>query len=296
MSDMSRFQEQTAVVTGAGSGIGAALAGHAVELGMNVVIADIDAARLEETRSGLAERGGTVAVVPTDVRDPEAVDRLSTAAYDTFGSVALLVNNAGIESVGHIWEMSPQSWRRVQEVNALGAFHGIRSFVPRMGADPRPSHVVNMSSVAAITSAPMNAAYCASKHAVLAMTECLYVECRQAFPQISVSVVCPAAVTTHIFDDALTDGAGADSNRELDTMRGHLRTDGIAPERAAEIIFDGIAAGDFWITTHPERFREIAARRASMLTTMEPPVANIAKQIQERRIQDRQAGEQTQQR
>ena len=190
------FGGKTAVITGAGSGIGAGLARMAGEVGMRVVLADVDAGRLEEVRAALAKTGTEVLAVTTDVRDATSVDALATAAFGAFGSVELLINNAGIESVGRVWETSPESWQRMQRVNVDGTFHGIRSFVARMGANPLPSHVVNVASVAAISSSALNSAYHASKHAVLALTECLHIECSEVFPQISVSVVCPAAVTT----------------------------------------------------------------------------------------------------
>lgn len=293
MADLHQaFNGNTAVITGAGSGIGAALSRLAAELGMNVVIADIDAGRLDTMREELTGSGTKVLAVPTDVRDAEAVATLADAAYDAFDSVELLVNCAGIESVGRIWEMTPEKWRRVQQINVDGAFHGIRAFVPRMGADPRPTYVVNVSSVAAITSGTMNSAYFASKHAVLAMTECLYLECLEEFPRMSVSVVCPAAVSTRIFDDALTD-QGSATRDTLEVMRGHLRDAGITPAQAARRILEGAAEGRFWIPTHPERFAEIAGRRATMLSTLAPPLdnmANVAAEIAER---DEPAGQAT---
>lgn len=277
------FSGRTAVITGAGSGIGAALAQLATEVGMQVVLADVDAERLEQVRAALAGSGADVIAVPTDVRDPDAVDALATAAYDAYDSVELLVNNAGLESVGLIWEMSPESWQRMQRVNVDGTFHGIRSFVGRMGANPLPSYVVNVASVAAISSSALNSAYHASKHAVLALTECLHIECGDAFPQVNVSVVCPAAVTTRIFDDAMTDTADAPATREmLEAMRGHLRDDGITAGEAARRILEGAAERRFWIPTHPERFAEIATRRAAMLTDLAPPQGNVAREVRER--------------
>ncbi|QIX28674.1 SDR family NAD(P)-dependent oxidoreductase [Nocardioides sp. JQ2195] len=277
------FGGRTAVITGAGGGIGRALSLHAADLGMRVVIADLDAARLEEVRRELSDVGATVLAVPTDVRDADAVDALAGAAHAAFGSVELLVNNAGIESVGRIWETSPETWQRMQRVNADGVFNGIRSFVPRMGASPHPTYVANVASVAAVTSGTMNAAYYASKHAVLAMTECLYLEAGEQFPRMTVSAVCPAAVRTRIFEDALTDTADPSSTDEvLDTMRGHLREDGITAEVAAERILQGVADRQFWIPTHPERFAELTSRRATMLNQLTPPTANVAKEIQQR--------------
>ncbi|QIX26553.1 SDR family NAD(P)-dependent oxidoreductase [Nocardioides sp. JQ2195] len=273
MTDLAKcFGERTAVVTGAGSGIGEAVARLAASIGMNVVLADLDEDRLESVRAALAGDGRRVLAVPTDVRDPEAVERLAERAHQEFGSVELLVNNAGIESIGRIWEMDPDTWHRVQGINAGGVFHGIRSFVPRMGANPRPTYVVNTASVAAISNGTMNAAYFASKHSVLAMTECLYLEALESFPSMTVSVVCPAAVSTRIFEDAVTDAdEDVATGAMLEAMRGHLRHDGMSSDDAARTILQGAADGTFWIMTHPEAFTQIAARRADMLSSMTPP-------------------------
>lgn len=253
---------------------------RAAQIGMRVVLADIDAARLEAMRSELSDAGAEVRAVRTDVRDADAVEALADAAYAAFGSVRLLVNNAGLESVGRLWETSTQTWQRMQRVNVDGVFHGIRSFVPRMGAQPGATYVANVASVAAVTSGTMNGAYYASKHAVLAMTESLYLEAREAFPRLSVSVVCPAAVATNIFDDALSDSVDEPAtDAELGVMRKHLRENGITADAAAELILGGVAERRFWIATHPERFAEITARRARMLTDLTPPLANVPKEF-----------------
>ncbi|MEU1525422.1 SDR family NAD(P)-dependent oxidoreductase [Nocardia rhamnosiphila] len=140
----------TAVVTGAGSGIGEAAARRAAALGMQIVLADLSAARIDALAADLRAAGRSVLAVPTDVRDQAAVEALAEATYDEFGEVTVLLNNAGIESVGYTWEVPADEWRRVIDVNLLGVYHGIRSFVPRMGADPRPSQIVNTCSVGGI--------------------------------------------------------------------------------------------------------------------------------------------------
>ncbi|WP_137723975.1 SDR family NAD(P)-dependent oxidoreductase [Prescottella subtropica] len=249
----------TAVVTGAGSGIGAAAARRAAALGMNVVLADISADRIAAVTAELA--GVKVLSVPTDVRDPSAVDDLADAAYDEFGSVTLLLNNAGLESLGYTWEIPADEWRRVMDVNLSGVFHGVRSFVPRMGADPRPSHIVNTCSVAGVAITPRMMAYAASKHGVQALTEGLYLECAEAFPQITVSVFNPAQVATRIFEDTpVHDATTADAGYWREEIRA-----GMTADDAAARLFDGIARDDFWILTHPESFERLASKRARLL-------------------------------
>jgi NAD(P)-dependent dehydrogenase (short-subunit alcohol dehydrogenase family) len=274
VTDQATHHGRTAVVTGAGSGIGRAIAHRAAALGMDVVLADVDPARLEAAVTDVRSQGGTAIGVVTDVSDAGAVDRLAEAAYGEFGGVDVLVNNAGVESVGYIWDLSPEVWSRVQRINADGVFHGIRSFVPRMGADPRPSHVINVASVAAVSTGTLNAAYFASKHAVLAMTECLHLEAAGRFPQLKVSVVCPGAVTTQIFADAAVvaaEGDGGASAQMLDALRGYVAHNGITPDDAARTILDHLDRDGFWIQTHPDDFAVFAGRRATMLAEQAPP-------------------------
>lgn len=260
-----RFEELrggTAVVTGAGSGIGESAARYAASLGMNVVLADISAERIDAVADDLRADGHAVLAVPTDVRDAAAVDVLADAAYDEFGSVTVLLNNAGLESLGYTWDIPAAEWQRVIDVNLNGVFHGIRSFVPRMGADPRPSHIVNTCSVGGIAITPRMTAYAATKHGVQALTECVYLECAEAFPQIRVSVFSPGQVATRIFEDApVHDATAADAGFWRDQIR-----EGMTPDEAAKLLFDGIARDEFWILTHPDAFERLASKRARVLS------------------------------
>ncbi|NKZ80273.1 SDR family NAD(P)-dependent oxidoreductase [Prescottella equi] len=252
---------RTAVVTGAGSGIGEGAARYATSLGMNVVLADVAAERLDAVAADLRADGAAVLAMPTDVRDAAAVDALAEAAYAEFGEVTVLLNNAGLESLGFTWEVPADEWRRVIDVNLLGVFHGIRSFVPRMGADPRPSHIVNTCSVGGIAITPRMTAYAASKHGVQALTESVYLECAEAFPQIAVSVFSPGQVATRIFEDApVHEQTAADAGFWRDQIR-----EGMTADEAAKLLFDGIARDDFWILTHPESFERLASKRARVL-------------------------------
>ncbi|WP_420879450.1 SDR family NAD(P)-dependent oxidoreductase [Rhodococcus sp. (in: high G+C Gram-positive bacteria)] len=252
---------RTAVVTGAGSGIGEGAARYAASLGMNVVLADVAAERLDAVAAELRAGGAAVLAVPTDVRDAAAVDALAEAAYAEYGEVTVLLNNAGLESLGFTWEVPADEWRRVIDVNLLGVFHGLRSFVPRMGADPRPSHIVNTCSVGGIAITPRMTAYAASKHGVQALTESVYLECAEAFPQIAVSVFSPGQVATRIFEDAPVHEQTAD---DAGFWRDQIR-EGMTPDEAAKLLFDGIARDDFWILTHPEAFERLASKRARVL-------------------------------
>src|ERR1700758_5550548 len=159
-----------AVVTGAGSGIGAGIARAVVARGVRVVLAGVAADRIEALARELREGGATVMCVPTDVSDAVEVDELANAAADAFGAVNLLVNNAGIETTGRTWEIDKGRWDTTMGINVTGVYHGVRSFVPAMIAAGVPAHVVNLASVGSLTIGPFQTPYLVSKHAVLALT------------------------------------------------------------------------------------------------------------------------------
>jgi NAD(P)-dependent dehydrogenase (short-subunit alcohol dehydrogenase family) len=269
------FSGETAVITGAGSGIGAALARHAAGLGMRLVLADVAEDRLQQV-AGEVAGAAEVLAVPTDVTDAVAVERLAARAYDELGPVRLLCNNAGIESTGPLWELTPQRWNLMMRVNVDGVFHGIHAFVPRMLAEGRPATIVNTSSIGGLSVGPFQGAYIASKFAVQALTECLSMELQAQGAPIAVSVVTPGPVATQIFEDAvaLEGSSGVDGYRS--TMRTMLRDEGMPPDEAAAIIFEGIAAGRFWIFTHPEMVKTVVTRRADMILGEKPPTPRLA--------------------
>jgi NAD(P)-dependent dehydrogenase (short-subunit alcohol dehydrogenase family) len=142
---MHDFAGRTAVVTGAGSGIGLALARAFTELGMRVVLADRDAHAVDAAAAALAAESATVRPLACDVADPRSIDALADAATDSFGNVHLLANNAGILRPGSTYEQPLEDWDAVLGVNVLGIVHGLRSFVPRMLANGEPCHVLNMA-------------------------------------------------------------------------------------------------------------------------------------------------------
>lgn len=264
------FSGTTAVITGAASGIGAGLARHGASLGMRLVLADIDEDRLADVVAGLPATAEVLAV-PTDVTSAAAVEQLAARAYAELGPVRLLFNNAGIETTGPLWALTPERWDQMMQVNVSGVVHGITAFVPRMLADGRPAGIVNTSSVGGLSVGPFQGAYCATKFAVQALTECLHMELAAQGAPITVSVVNPGPVATEIFEDAVAlEGApGTDSYRA--TMRALLRDQGISPDEAAAVIFDGVADGRFWIFPHPEMVADAVTRRADAIRNQEPP-------------------------
>lgn len=261
-----------AVITGAGGGIGEGLARHAASLGMRVVIADVDAPNADRVARSLVEQGAQAWAVPTDVRDPEQVEALAEEAFAR-GPVTLLVNNAGVEQLGLLWDTPLDNWRRILDINVSGVFHGIRAFVPRMIAAAGAAAIWNVASVAAVKTISGQAPYIASKHAVLGMTEALKVDLERVGAPIRVGAVLPAAVRTGIFDATgmVDEGDVASAEQERETMRRLLAT-GLTPAEAAEEIFAQAAAGAFYLLPQPETGAGIMRERGEQLIARTAPV------------------------
>ena len=174
--DLYDLTDRHAVVTGAASGIGLAITEAFVTVGVRVLMTDIDDTLLTSHAERLADGGADVRTMVVDVSDPEAVERAADAAVEHFGTFNIAVNNAGIVVQGNSWELSLSEWHRVIDVNLWGVIHGIRAFVPRILASGEPGHVVNIASMAAVTTIPGIGPYTASKHAVLGLSEGLRAE------------------------------------------------------------------------------------------------------------------------
>ena len=254
---MGRFTDSVAVVTGAASGIGYALAEAALKRGARVVIADVRPGPLEEARVRLSAKGEVLAV-PTDVSSAEQVEALARAAVDRFGKVNLLFNNAGVFASCVTWEASVEEYDWVIGVNLRSVIHGIRSFVPRMIAQGDACHVINTASGAGITVHPGFASYSMTKHAVVALSEALYLDlAAQQVPNIGVTLVMPGVVQSGIMFPEKTGPAALKAeletrhaNTPLRNLEAGMRAgvDGGLPAAAlAEQVFAAIEAGDLYV-------------------------------------------------
>ncbi|WP_194420640.1 SDR family NAD(P)-dependent oxidoreductase [Microbacterium abyssi] len=267
------FRGGLAVITGAGSGIGAGLARRAAALGMRVVLADIDIDAATRVAAELTADGSEAWPEHVDVRDPSSVDELAARTYAR-GSVDLLISNAGVEHVGYAWEMSEESWQRTWEINVGGVFHGIRSFVPRMVETGRPARVWNVASIGAISGMPMQAAYIAGKHAVLGFTESLRMDLIEAGHPIEVAAILPAPVASRIFEDAdLTTGDDAETAERVRAHMTELLAGAQTPDDAAHEIFRQGAAGEFYILPDEAYGEERMRVRSDRLRRREAPAA-----------------------
>ena len=187
---------KVAVVTGAASGIGLALAERFAQAGLDVVLADVEQPALQAAEQKVAGLGAKTLAVPTDVSDEAAVNALAAAAVDCFGAVHVVCNNAGVASLADPWFGPLSAWKWVLGVNLWGVIHGIRAFLPLL-ATQRESCIVNTASAAGLIPG-VGPIYDAAKHAVVAISEDLYRAMNVAMLPIGVSVLCPGWVRTSI--------------------------------------------------------------------------------------------------
>lgn len=271
MGAHTAFGGGVAVITGAGNGIGAGLARHAAALGMTVVLVDIDAGAIVALREELP---GAVDVV-CDVRDPDALEDVAAQVYSDIGPVRLLVNNAGVEQFGYLWDTPVANWDRLVDINVSGVFYGIRAFLPRMIATDSPAWVWNLSSIGGVAAVPLQTPYIMSKHAVLALTECLRLEVELAghADRIHVQAVLPGAVKSNIFEAAggVDDGDVGAAEAQRAAML-DIKAEAMDPLEAAQVVFEQAAAGEFYLLTQPEYVGNAMSERAAILADRRAPV------------------------
>ena len=263
MTKWDELRGRLAVVTGAGSGIGRALAEGAASRGLTVLGWDVNQVRLAEVSAAVEAAGGQMATGVVDVSDYAAVEAAAEVAQAAYGPAALIVNNAGIEFTGPMWETDPKTWHRVTGVNINGPFNVTRAFLGPIVESGAPAHVVMLSSVGGLSTGAGQSAYIASRFATLAMALCLRDDLEQAGARVGVSTVLPGPVRTNIFKDARSGGtAGSAQRRELVDM---LDRHGMEPADVADLVYAAVENDRFWVHTHPEMSRDAIERQYAEL-------------------------------
>ena len=255
---------KVAVITGGASGIGRALAEGLLAEGMQVVIADIQADRLERTAAELGILG-----VRTDVSDPEQVAALSAAAVERHGTVHLLCNNAGIGPMSPVFELTLADWQWMLDVNLRGAIHMLTQFLPILRGNAEGGHILNTCSMASMMPVPTLATYCTAKYGLLGLSEVLAMELASDGGKVGVTALCPGPVATDLGSStrnrpadlagSLRDVMLEDSEQFKDAV-----VDWISPAQAAQIAIGAVRRGDFYAITHPDMVPEVKARHAAI--------------------------------
>jgi NAD(P)-dependent dehydrogenase (short-subunit alcohol dehydrogenase family) len=270
---MDPFRDRVAVITGGGGGIGTALARAFAARGAKLALADVDLAAAEASAKALRAGGAEAEAFAVDVTDRADVFRLADAVAARFGRVHVVCNNAGVALGGEMWSAPIEDWQYTLAVNFWGVLYGVQAFVPRLLAQAEGGHVVNTASMAGLTGMSFLGMYCASKFAVVGLTESLSRELRAR--GIGVSVLCPMIVETDINRNSLARHPDperrksanlAPPNDAAPPMRGGV----IQPDDVARRVVRAIERGDLYVLTHPEQ-REILRRRAARIDEMFEP-------------------------
>ena len=272
---MRDLKGKVAVVTGAASGIGRAMAERFAREGMKIVLADVEAGPLAQARDEIGRGGVEAIAVPTDVSRWEQVEALATRTFETFGTAHVVCNNAGIGASGApAWETSLADWQWTLGVNLWGVIHGVRAFVPRL-VEQGEGHVVNTASIAGLVTVPGMAPYCVTKQGVVAISECLHHDLTlRAGGKVKVSVLCPAWVKTKISESernrpaSLPRAERKESSDQEKVIEGAVRAAvamGIPPEVVAEKVLHAIVEERFWIITHSKTKKMIERRMRGIL-------------------------------
>jgi NAD(P)-dependent dehydrogenase (short-subunit alcohol dehydrogenase family) len=264
---------QVAVVTGAGSGIGLALADRLARAGLHLVLADVQEDALASAATELETLGVDVLTVPTDVSREADVQTLAEQTLARFGAVHVVCNNAGVAALSDPWFGPLSAWHWVMGVNFWGVVHGCRAFLPHLVGG---GHIVNTASIAGLMPG-FGPSYDASKHAVVAMSEDLYQTVRVAELPIGVSVLCPGWVRTRIVDadrnwpDELGDKPEVDVSAAV--FETHVRRaidEGRTPASVADAVIEAIAGDRFWVLPHQDFLDLVGNRWETVLERSDP--------------------------
>lgn len=283
---MKVFKDKVAVVTGAASGMGLAFAHRFAEEGMNVVAADIESEPLAMAEAALKAKGGKVLAVKTNVMSEDDINRLADRAFETFGNVHILCNNAGVAATAATlrsrpWESPLSDWEWTWGVNFMGVLYGIRAFIPRMLENGEEGHIVNTASMAGLLTGANP--YNISKHSVVCLTEGIYKEFKGMGAKLSASVLCPGLIKTAILE--------AERNRppefgstDLSKQRPELQQfsaffkaaldAGYEPEEVARQVFEAIRDDRFYIFPAQENvLASVKTRMEDIINQRNPTLA-----------------------
>ena len=276
------FKGKTAVLTGAGSGFGLECARIGAKLGMNLVLVDVQQDALDSATKEMQALGAQVLSFKLDVSSATEMEAMGAEVLARFGAPHLIFNNAGVGSGGLIWENSVKDWEWVLGVNVMGVAHGVRIFTPMMLAAAKKDaawqgHIVNTASMAGLLNAPNMGVYNVSKHAVVSLSETLYQDLSLVTDQIGASVLCPFFVATGISQShrnrpsELCGTKPTQSQLVGQAMSTKAVSSGkVSAADVAQMVFDAVAANQFYIYSHPEAIKSVQTRLEDIVQTRNP--------------------------
>ena len=275
---MKTLKDRVAVVTGAASGIGLAMAERFAAEGMKVVMADVEAPALANAAEKLRGSAPAVHATRVDVARPGDVERLARETYEAFGAAHVLCNNAGVAVIGAVHEHTLADWQWVINVNLWGVIHGVRAFVPRMLAGGDEGHIVNTASMAGLTTAQFMSVYDVTKHGVVALSDSMFKEFAVTGAPIGVSVVCPGLIDTNIMrsarnrpEELAEEGKAGPMAQAFGQSLSDRLAGGYPPSEVAEQVVAGIREGRFYIVpAQPEVKENIGVRAQDLLELRNP--------------------------
>jgi len=284
---MQDLNDKVAVITGGASGIGLAFAHRFAAAGMKVVIGDIEEPALDAAVADLRKAGAEVLGVRCDVADANSVRGLASSVDEALGEAHLVCLNAGVASSGALHEQSLADWEWVIGVNLMGIVHGLDAFLPGLVARDE-GHVVITASVAGHTAYPSLGPYSATKHAAVAIAETLYNEMASVGSKVGATALCPGFVDTGIFDSArnrperlVEVPVEPPTDEEVATRAAFLEmiaTEARQPEEVADMVYDAVLSGSFWVFTDDRHVPNIGVRHDEIRTRTNPTEARTISQ------------------
>ncbi|MEC7426979.1 MAG: SDR family NAD(P)-dependent oxidoreductase [Acidimicrobiales bacterium] len=273
---MEKLADKTAVVTGAASGMGLAMARRFAREEMNVVLSDIDESKLEAAVSEIRADGGNVQGVVTDVSLESDNIQLLDTSIDVFGTVDVVCLNAGVQgSIGRSWALSAEDYKWTMGILLDGVIHGVRTFVPHL-VDQDAGHVVITASIAGHISSPFGAPYNIAKHGVATLAETLFHELKVEKSNVGVTCLCPGFVNTNIVRATAARESGSvgsaidDRGDQMLDLTLRALSGGLDPEVVGQQVLDAIYSDQFWLFTDQD-WDEAIATRADQIARRSPP-------------------------
>ena len=280
---ISNFKGKVAVLTGAGSGFGLECAKIGAQLGMKLVLVDVQKDALDASQAQMQALGAEVMARLVDVSNEGQMQALANDVQQKFGAPHFVFNNAGVGAGGLVWENTVADWEWLLGVNLWGVVHGVRLFTPMMleaaSKDPEfQGHIVNTASMAGLLTPPNMGIYNVTKHAVVALTETLYQDLKLVSDQISASVLCPYFVPTGISQSHRNRPSQLKADKPTKSqLIGQAMSDTavgsgtVSAADVAKMVFDAIEQDQFYIYSHPKALGNVQHRMEAIVQGHNPP-------------------------